>query len=523
MIVIVLALFEAGRTVRSNRWLTERALRAYASFAAWSYQQHVGEVFRAAGQEILGGVNMFHTNESIPTAANLADRLVHDPAHRLRVAAYGPVPAAFLRLRLRDHALDVATNGPPAIPLGAADRERLSDEMARAARAPVSRLGYQVVVTRVRDSAVALTLTRMPTQWGDTLVYAVAYDGATLTRLLAAVFDDPNLMPAASGADVTNRGAFALEVRDPLGGILFASGVPDEWTEDVSVTMPANSGGLIIRTELSRRGADGIVIGGLPKARIPTLVTLLVLAIGLTAVAVVQLRREVRFAHERTGFVASTSHELRTPLAQIRLVIDTLRLNREPDPVRREASLTLVDRELTRLQHLVDRILQFTRRVTDQPVSRQPANVSAEILAVVTEFTPLARSRGVHLQVDAAPGTPVALLEPGALRQVLLNLLDNAVKYGPEGQTIRIRVDTREDGGASLRVSDEGPGVSREELERIWWPFERGSAADARAVGGSGIGLTVVRQIVERHGGRATVTASNGTGASFVVEFPATR
>ena len=522
MIVIVLALFEAGRTVRSNRLLADRALRAYASFGAWKYQENIGEALRAAAQEILGSVNMFHTSDLIPSASSLAGRLVRDPGHPSR-PAYGPVPAAFLRLRLRDNTLDVAPNGPMTISLGAADRRRWSDEMAAAARAPVSRLGYQVVITRAQDSVVALTLTRMPTQWGDTLVYAVAYDGATLTRLLAAAFDDPTLMPGATARGISNRRWLAVEVRDPGGRVDFASGAPEEWTRDVSVTMPATSGGLTIRTEVSPQAAGGIVIGGLPQSRIPTLAALLVLAIGLTAVAVVQLRREARFAHERTGFVASTSHELRTPLAQIRLVIDTLRLNREPDPARREASLALVDRELTRLQHLVDRILQFARNATDQRVSRQPANVGAEIMAVVSEFAPLARSRGVHLQVDAVPRSPEVLLEPGALRQVLLNLLDNAVKYGPEGQTIRIRVEVREDGGTLLRVSDEGPGVPREELERIWWPFERGSAADQRAVGGSGIGLTVVRQIVERHGGRATVTASNGTGASFVVEFPATR
>jgi signal transduction histidine kinase len=113
---------------------------------------------------------------------------------------------------------------------------------------------------------------------------------------------------------------------------------------------------------------------------------------------------------------------------------------------------------------------------------------------------------------------PTLAMRPEALRHVLLNLLDNAVKYGPNEQTVRVRLALRED-AVELSVADEGPGVSAREREQIWSPFARGAAA--RAKGGSGIGLTIVREVVEQHGGRCWVEPASGNrGARFVVTLP---
>jgi signal transduction histidine kinase len=111
------------------------------------------------------------------------------------------------------------------------------------------------------------------------------------------------------------------------------------------------------------------------------------------------------------------------------------------------------------------------------------------------------------------------MLRPDALRRLLLNLLDNAVKYGPDGQTVKVGV-TRHDGEAWLSVADQGPGVEASEHESVWRPFQRGSAGSIAA--GSGIGLSVVRDVASVHGGRAWVekAAPPGSGARFVVALP---
>jgi signal transduction histidine kinase len=412
------------------------------------------------------------------------------------------------------------TAGPRASPgITAAERQQIVNELTELARAPLPRWGYHFLVVAAGDSSIAFALTRMPTSWGDTIVYAVQYSQRSVDSLLAATFDDRDLVPGALAVKGSNREILDAEVRDASGHRLFATGNDVHWRLDAEVALPPSYGGLAIRMQLKPALADRLLIGGLPRSRLPLLLALLVLAAGLTAIAVTQLRREARFARDRSAFIASASHELRTPLAQIRLVVDTLRLNREPDPVRREKSLALVDREVTRLQHLVDTVLRFTRSNVAAQLAREPTDVAAEAKSVVTEFQPLAQPRNVQIDV-VATAAPIVALQAGTVRQVLLNLLDNAVKYGPDRQTIAVRVEALGLDGARLVVRDGGPGVAAAERERIWQPFERGSAASERAAGGSGIGLTVVREIAERHGGRAYVDAIETSGAAFVVEFP---
>jgi signal transduction histidine kinase len=146
-------------------------------------------------------------------------------------------------------------------------------------------------------------------------------------------------------------------------------------------------------------------------------------------------------------------------------------------------------------------------------------DAAREARDVLNEFAPLAAPHGMSITLDGEP-TVTAMLQRGALRQILLNLLDNAMKYGGDGTAVSVAVTSIPGGGARLVVEDNGPGVPATERERIWRPFERGGAARQRAAGGSGIGLTIVREIAEEHGGRAWVEQAAGNGARFVVELP---
>jgi signal transduction histidine kinase len=264
--------------------------------------------------------------------------------------------------------------------------------------------------------------------------------------------------------------------------------------------------------------AGSLVIGGLPKSRLPFLLGLLVVSAMLSLVAMGQMRREGELARLRSDFVASISHELRTPLAQMRLYLETLRLGRFKTEEQRRWSLDNVERETTRLSHLVERVLRFSRTGRPDDDAREHVDAAAEVKRIVEEFQPLATARGTYVAVDV-DAVPPLLLAPAALRHIVLNLLDNAVKYGPTGQTVRVRVRAVA-GEVQLEVADQGPGIPPKDRAYVWQAYHRGSTAGHNA--GSGLGLSIVRDVVAQHGGRAWIAdPPEGTGAVFVVALPA--
>jgi signal transduction histidine kinase len=538
---VVLILAEAFRAGHSSQLVAERALRDYADFAAWSYRQHLTTRLREAVDELLGPVNHgdgLHTSRTIPQARDLGHYVAWDERCLCHRPRRGPLPSRYLGFTLGADTLGVGVNlmkdgedgwlvdppdgsghTVPAIAYPPDESRWINDLLTATARqAGRSDWGYNVIVSR-RDGAPRFFATRsMPTYQGDTIIYALEYPASAIDSLLSAVHAAGDLLPAALVASRNNREVLDVEISDADGRPLFATARTARWDLDATARIPDSYGGLRIRAQLRPELADKLLIGGLPRSRVPLLLLLLALSLGLSILAAVQLRREVRFASERASFVANVSHELRTPLTQVRLVLDTLRLGRGGDARARDESLGIADREVLRLQHLVEGVLRFSRGPGRDDSPRVPTDIAREARAVAREFQPLATPRGITIDVTGAESVQVPM-QNGALRQVLLNLLDNAVKYGRDGAPVTVEVNQRP-GGARLSVSDRGPGVPPDERERIWRSFERGTGARQRAAGGSGIGLTIVREIAEEHGGRAWVEAAPGGGARFVVELP---
>jgi signal transduction histidine kinase len=234
--------------------------------------------------------------------------------------------------------------------------------------------------------------------------------------------------------------------------------------------------------------------------------------------AILHLRRERELVRARRDFVASVSHELRTPLAQIRMFSETLVLRREENEEERLRWLGIIGREARRLGDLVENILLFSHidaaRVRLEP---ERTDVGELVEEVVEAYVPIAESRRMRIVADA-PSRIFAIVDPRALRQVVVNLVDNALKYGPAGQTVAVEVE-RDGTVARLVVSDEGPGVPRSEHARVWQPFVRLGKAGS-ATNGSGIGLAVVRSLVEQQGGTVSIEDRQQGGARFVVTLP---
>ena len=279
----------------------------------------------------------------------------------------------------------------------------------------------------------------------------------------------------------------------------------------------ATYAGLSITLRLHDAAMERLVVGGLPRSRLPEALGLVGLTALLFAVAMRQLKRGQELLRMREQFVRNVSHELRTPLQQVLLFTDLLRLGRVSSEEERDHAVGVIHRETRRLINLVENVLSFSRPGGDEAPRLRETELRDLASNVVESFTPIADERGVRLQVT---GERVAVRgDPEALQRVLLNLLENAVKYGPDGQTVTVGIATR-GGGGVLSVSDQGPGIPEGDRERIWEAYFRLGREERRNLTGQGVGLTIVRDLVERMGGRVRVDAATTGGASFEIELP---
>jgi signal transduction histidine kinase len=306
--------------------------------------------------------------------------------------------------------------------------------------------------------------------------------------------------------------------------VIFSRGVP--WSGALRAVAPggeAYAGTLRTFTaevEIDPSVAADLIIGGLPRSRLPQLVALVGLAAGLLAATVVQLRRERGLERLRAEFVASASHELRTPLTQVRMFAETLRLGRVRSEEERQRALEVIDRESRRLAHLVENLLQFSRSGRRPPATNPPPREIGPLVAEVVEsFRPVAEAAGARLRAEIASGL-WARVDADAWRQVLLNLLDNAAKYGPRGQEIAVSL-AGANGQLRLAVEDEGPGIPPAERERVFERFNRLERDRASTVTGTGLGLAVVRELVSGFAGHCHVETGRLGGARVVVELKA--
>jgi signal transduction histidine kinase len=386
----------------------------------------------------------------------------------------------------------------------------------RAREVPDPDHGYTYLTVPLERGARMVAYTLMPTVRGDTMVYGLQYSADGFLDVLSSVVRAQEILPEAISADRRNSDLVEVAVRDAQGNVFYASDNDVLTAPMATVNLPPRFASLSVSASIKPGQAESLVVGGLPESRMPYLLGLLALAAGLTVVAVMQLRREAELSRVRAEWIASVSHELRTPLAQIRLYLDTLRLGRTTDPERQEWALSNVDRETTRLSHLVEKVLSFSRFGRGTDAAPGLCDVQSEVTRIVDEFRPLTASRNVQIETDVQP-VPEIAVGRDSLRHVLLNLLDNAVKYGPAGQTVRVSVH-RVDDDVRVTVQDQGPGVPPAEREKVWRAFARGASSQEQ--GGSGIGLTIVREVALQHGGRTWVEGAPGGGARFVVALP---
>ncbi|HEX3728230.1 MAG TPA: ATP-binding protein [Opitutaceae bacterium] len=223
----------------------------------------------------------------------------------------------------------------------------------------------------------------------------------------------------------------------------------------------------------------------------------------------------------RQEFVANVSHELRTPLSLIKSAAETLIDSAREDPAMRARFLEIIDRNANRLTLLIDDLLLLSTLDSGRlRLELQPVLLRSAAQEVTDDFQTRAGARRVGLE-NSVPGELLVRADPERLRQVLSNLLDNAIKYGREEGRVELSAGLLPDGRVEVRVRDDGPGLPAEVQPRIFERFYRVDKARSREQGGTGLGLAIVKHVVQAHGGEVRLESRLGHGTTFCFTLPA--
>jgi two-component system, OmpR family, phosphate regulon sensor histidine kinase PhoR len=225
----------------------------------------------------------------------------------------------------------------------------------------------------------------------------------------------------------------------------------------------------------------------------------------------------------RADFVANASHELRTPLASLLGFVETLQGKARDDPLARERFLDIMHAQARRMTRLIDDLLSLSRIELKEHV-RPDGDV--DLLGVVRQVADtmqtLARDRDVEIRAETTAGPVYVRGDRDELIRVFENLVENALKYAASGKRIYVTVATN-NSEVGVAVRDYGPGIAPEHLPRLTERFYRVDAVQSRNEGGTGLGLALVKHILNHHGGRLSIVSVPGEGATFTAHLPVAR
>ena len=350
-------------------------------------------------------------------------------------------------------------------------------------------------------------------------IYGVETTDSAVASIFATILKEHPILPAALLPPPYTADGLRVAVHSKSGQLLWTNDAGTPMSQSASDTLPLFLDGIVVSAHVGPRLASVLRIGKPSALYLPALIAMLVLSLALGATAFAQLRRNREVAQLRQRFIANVSHELRTPLTQMSMFAEMLETSRvrSADEARQFASV--IHRETKRLSTLVEGVLHFSRGQEGAiRLQRERRDMESEIADALAFFRPMAAAANVSVTMEATPGITVNV-DPGALRQVLLNLLDNAVKYGPRGQHITIAL-TRTSDSAMVAIRDEGRGIPLVDRDRVFDPYVRLHSATNASVAGAGIGMSVVRELVRAHDGRVWVAPTAGEGATIVFTIP---
>jgi two-component system phosphate regulon sensor histidine kinase PhoR len=253
-----------------------------------------------------------------------------------------------------------------------------------------------------------------------------------------------------------------------------------------------------------------------------TLVMVMTMVVGL-AVTLYVVRREVELNRLQSDFVAAVTHEFKSPITSIRLLMERLTGGRLGTPSSTGEYHDAINRETDRLERLVNRVLESQKIQSGEKRYSFALGSLVELAeSSIWKLHPQAEAKSIAVDLELSGEIPEIRMDKTVVADALDNLVDNAIKYSPEGGRIAIRIEKR-DGNLCVEVQDQGIGIDPDDLPRIFDRFYRGRRGDQQNVHGTGLGLALVKAAAEGHGGVVEVTSAPGQGARFCLRLPLER
>jgi len=536
VVVSALAVRESMRNTRERRAAAERTVRDYAMFASYLYSTR--SYLSARERTLFQAYVSIHPSEPwIRSALPPVTALPVIPDTTERCGPTEKWPIYRFRLELPSHALTYA-GGRPAPQIEAIIRDSIP-KLADRRWIRGARFGYLFVEGAEGRETVAYapaydSADKLLAVYGYRSCYGVR-DTSDYAAMYMVVRVLPPMVPGYVEEGARNAPDSGPGRSGPTPGH-WPMGMPAESLLTLTVTDEADKtiykapkngpssdfygmaslqfvGGTNYYVSLRPDIARLLVVGGIPHSRVPASLILLAGSIVLALAGFASLASEVRLVNSRRRFLANVSHELRTPLQQILMFVQLIRLGRTRTEEERERSLEIIERETHRLIALSNSVLAASK--PEMQLTSGPVDVASVVKTAADFFTPLAEARKMRIELDVTEPS-IARGDPGAVRQILINILDNAAKYGPIGQTITIGV--RGEGKiVRLWVDDCGPGISASDREDVWKPFFRVGGTLDDSTGGAGLGLSIVRDLATAMDAAADLSETPGGGTRFTL------
>jgi two-component system phosphate regulon sensor histidine kinase PhoR len=396
---------------------------------------------------------------------------------------------------------------------------------------PVSDL--QNGVTRIGEGDLAYRLAIPPVPHLADLARSINQTADRLQKYIQALNEERNLRTLilanmTRGVIALDNGQMILDLNESARRLLSLSGRMPEGTRIGEVVRYPELLTLIEASEKSEEAVEKEMAAGTSRdvqlnMRATALKDVAGNRVGtLLVLSDVTLLR--RLETVRQDFVANVSHELRTPVTSVKGFAETLLDGAMRDPETAERFLKIIVRQANQLELIIRDLLELSRleQNSSQSLDRQPMPVAGVLKSAIELCQTRADDRGVKLCLSCAPEL-TAVMHAGLMEQAVVNLIDNAIKYGAGAESARVDIEAVKEGASVVRITvrDYGPGIEHKHLDRLFERFYRVDKGRSRELGGTGLGLAIVKHIVLLHNGTVSVESELGNGAAFTIRLPA--